>query len=85
MVVLHYLRYGLLISQLSLHFSYGHSALGHAGKIHVMATGLLKKEEKKILWSSLSSSCRYRNSGITGRVPTCVLLTERDYISLLGL
>lgn len=34
-----------LISQLSLHFRYRHFALGHAGKIHVMATGLNEKKK----------------------------------------
>lgn len=37
-----------LISQLCLHFRYRYSALGHAGNIHVMATGL---NQKKGLWS----------------------------------
>lgn len=33
-----------LISQLCLHFRYRHTALGHAGNIHVMATGLNQKK-----------------------------------------
>lgn len=34
-----------LVSQLCLHFTYRHFALGHVGNIHVMAAGLNQKKK----------------------------------------
>lgn len=42
-----------LISQLCLHFKYRHFALGHAGNIHVMATGLNQKKAYGVITSCL--------------------------------
>lgn len=44
---------GALISQLCLHFRYRHFALGHAGNIHVMATGLNQKKAYGVITSCL--------------------------------
>lgn len=40
-----------LISQLCLHFKYRHFALGHAGYIHVMATGLNQRKAYGVITS----------------------------------
>lgn len=50
-----------LISQLCLHLTYRHFALGHVGNTHVMAAGLNQK--KRLMKLSLPASWRYISSG----------------------
>lgn len=71
-----------LISQLCLHSRYRHSALGHAGNIHVMSTGLNQKKKAY----GVTHSWRYMNSGtleIDAKGPHFHVTSWSDYSSLL--